>query len=450
MDIHAIPFQDKFIIYRPLRRLAFVGNRAMADLALRFAALPSGVLPEGDSRAISFLKSIGFAEPDQTPPAPVDPQAAFKPTSAALLMTGRCNLRCIYCYAGGGEKEALDLPLEAAISVIDQVYSNAVELGKPSFEVTFHGGGEPSLAWETLVEAAAYARSRGLPAKLQMVSNGVWNQAHREWVIANLDGLTISMDGGQATQDVQRPFPTGKGSFNPVMQTIRCLDQAKFSYNIRVTTTPERFRDLPEDVEFFCRETGCENIQVEPSFHSGRGPHHAPTPSLAADFSEAFLSAYDTARAAGRFMFYSGARPWLLTGSFCSAPLGSTLTINPHGEIVACYEITNPDHPLAEKSTFGQRDSFTGALQINEQRRSSFLNHIHNRQAACRDCFCYWHCAGDCYTRAFEIEQTEGQSPYARCAVNQTITTGLLLRAIADGDGVFHGDQIYLHKNGSR
>jgi uncharacterized protein len=450
MEIYTVPFQDKFIIYRPLRKLAFIGNRAMADLALRFAHLLSGALPEGDPQAISFLQSIGFAEPDPAPPVPVDPRADFKPTSAALLMTGRCNLRCIYCYAGGGEKEDLDLPLEAALSVIDQVYGNAVELGRPSFDVTFHGGGEPSLAWETLVAAAAYARTRDLPAKLQMVSNGVWNQVRREWVTANLDGLTISMDGGQTTQDVQRPFPTGKGSFEAVMQTIRYLDQAKFLYNIRVTTTPERFQNLPEDVAFFCSETGCQNIQVEPSFHSERGSHHAPTLSQAADFSEAFLAAYDIARAAGRFMYYSGARPWLLSGSFCSAPLGSTLTINPRGEIVACYEITNPDHPLSEKSTFGRRDSLTGALQVDEQRRSSFLNYIENRQAACRDCFCSWHCAGDCYTRAFEIERAEDQLPYARCTVNRAITSGLLLRAIADGEGVYRGEQIIRPQNGGR
>jgi len=33
MEVFVIAVEDKFIIYRPLRRLAFVGNEAMADLA---------------------------------------------------------------------------------------------------------------------------------------------------------------------------------------------------------------------------------------------------------------------------------------------------------------------------------------------------------------------------------------------------------------------------------
>ena len=34
--LYLIPFQDKYLIYRPLRGLLFLGNRAMADLAQRY------------------------------------------------------------------------------------------------------------------------------------------------------------------------------------------------------------------------------------------------------------------------------------------------------------------------------------------------------------------------------------------------------------------------------
>jgi uncharacterized protein len=440
MEIFAIPVQDKYIIYRPLRKLAFIGNRAMVDLAHQFASLPVGVQPEGNAQALDFLNSIGFSEPDMPSPAPVNLGGAFKPTSAALLMTGRCNLRCIYCYASGGEKESMDLPLHVATAVIDQVCRNAQELGKPFFEVTFHGGGEPSLAWDTVKAAAAYARSRELPAKLNMVSNGVWNRERCEWVAANLDGLTISMDGRQPTQDAQRPFPGGKGSFEAVMQTIRYLDQNNFKYGIRITSTPEYFSDLPGDVAFFCHETGCRNIQIEPCFESRRGAHQLPTQAQAEAFAQSFLAAYDIAKETGHFIYYSGARPWLLTGTFCSAPFGSSLTINPRGEIVACYEITDRSHPLAQKSTFGLYDEQANTLTVDIDQRKSFLTYLNDRRSVCRDCFCLWHCAGDCYTRALEIESEDGNMEYARCIVNRLITSGLLLRAIAASDGVYHGN----------
>ena len=442
METHLIPVQDKFIIYRPLLKLAFIGNRAMADLALQVADTQAGGKLQGPPEALAFLRSTGFTAPDPTPPPTLDPQAAFHPTSAALLMTGRCNLRCIYCYAHGGEKGGPDLPLPAATAVIDAVCANALALGQADFEVTFHGGGEPTLAWETLKAAAAYARRCKLPARLNLVSNGVWNQPQREWVVGNLDGLTISMDGGRETQDRQRPFPSGKGSFEAVMQTLGFLEQVRFGYGIRVTATPERFAELPADVDFFCRKTGCQSIHIEPAFASQRGAHHAPDPAQAQAFSEAFLAAYDIAHAAGRTLFYSGARPWLLSNSFCTAPLGGGLTVNPGGEIVACYEITDRDHPLAEASTFGRWGSDPVTLQVDENARRAFVQRIADRRAVCRDCFAYWHCAGDCYTRAFPVENALPGQPYARCAVNQAITAGLLLRYIAEGGGVYRGPAI--------
>jgi len=41
MEVFSIPVKDRFILYRPLLQLAFVGNQAMADLVLDFAAYKS-------------------------------------------------------------------------------------------------------------------------------------------------------------------------------------------------------------------------------------------------------------------------------------------------------------------------------------------------------------------------------------------------------------------------
>ena len=439
MEISITPVQDNYLIYRPLRKIAFIGNQAMVDLVLQLSKRSTGDLPQGDPEVLAFLNSIGFFRPDFQVPAAVNMEAGFTPTSAALLMTGRCNLRCVYCYASGGEKADADLPEEYACAAIDQVCNNAIALGRPEFDVTFHGGGEPSLAWKTMQTAAAYARSRTLPAQLSMVSNGIWSDVLLDWVTHNLDGVTISMDGRKNTQDAQRPYANGKGSFDAVMKTIQGLDRAGFNYHIRITSTPEYFKDLPGDVEFFCHETGCQNIQVEPCFHSKRGSHPIPSQQQADAFSEAFLSAYDIARETGHLLYYSGARPWILTRSFCSAPYGSALTINPAGEVVACYEITDAGHPLAQSSTFGQYDEQTSSFVIDQEKRKSFVSSLQQRSSLCKDCICFWHCAGDCYTRGIRVHSEDTSMPYARCAVNRQITLGLLMRAIAAGKGVFQG-----------
>ncbi|MBC8450505.1 MAG: radical SAM protein [Chloroflexi bacterium] len=437
MEIFSIPAEDKLILYRPLLRLACVGNRAMADLVLRLARQQESFSDTGvppPEEVMTFLRTIGFLKPDPSPPPP--PDLSYRPTTAVLLLTNRCNLRCTYCYASGGEGTVQDLPSELARVAIDHACQNARELGRPHFELTFHGGGEPVQAWEVLCKATAYARSKDLPCRISMVTNGVWTAHQREWILHNLDELSISFDGAQETQDRQRPFASGWGSFKAVMRTIEALDKARFSYGIRMTATvPWRGR-LPEDVRFICEETGCRVMQVEPAFNIRRGEHQGPTQEESETFADAFMDAFETAHRAGRRLTYSGARPWLLTRTFCTAPYAA-LIVNATGRLVTCYEIASESHLLAEMSTVGR--VVGSQITVDNQARDALLTCLEEKRATCRECFCYWHCAGDCYPRslASEASTPEGLSP--RCYMNREITARILLWYIMAGDGIWRG-----------
>jgi uncharacterized protein len=161
MEIYTIPLdgdggQGKFLVYRPLAGLAFVGNQAMAQLARNQAS--GRVIESGDaqSEARSFLQSIGFDQED--PPAPQEQERPFLPGMAVLLLTNQCQLRCTYCYAAAGEQPRQELPLEFGYAAIDQAFQNAKEMGNARYDVSFHGGGEPTYAWEALQSFIAYSR----------------------------------------------------------------------------------------------------------------------------------------------------------------------------------------------------------------------------------------------------------------------------------------------------
>jgi uncharacterized protein len=439
LEVFAVPIEGKFILYRPLRRLAFVGNQAMVDLALgltRHGASFSAA--EGAAEeAVAFLKAIGFLEPDPPPPLP---RTLYCPTTAVLLLTNRCNLRCAYCYARGGEGPVQDLSPTLARAVIDRVYGNAVKLGQPGFELTFHGGGEPVQAWETLREATRYARSKDRPCRISMVSNGVFSAAQREWLLANMDSFSISFDGRQATQDRQRPFASGKGSFRAVIRTLQALDRAKFPYGIRLTATSPWQDQLPDDVRFICTETACPAMQVEPAFNTRRGEHQGPTQEQGEAFVQAFMEAFEIASNAGRQLTYSGARPWLLTQVFCTAP-HSALIVNPAGKLVTCYEVADAQHPLAEMSTIGYLDG--EQICMDDRAMDAFWSCLDQKRAACQGCFCYWHCAGDCYTRAFAAARVAPQGKSPRCYMNREITARILLWYIMNGDGIWQGQGLH-------
>jgi uncharacterized protein len=434
MEIFTIPVEGKFILYRPRLHLAFVGNRAMADLVTTLASQESPSAAGVPEEVVTFLQTVGFLKPDPPPPPP--PDHSYRPTAAVLLLTNRCSLRCTYCYASGGEGPAKDLPLELAKVAIDYACQNATEMGWAHFELNLHGGGEPVQAWATLREATAYARSKDLPCRISMVTNGVWTASQREWILHNLDGLSISFDGRQETQDRQRPSASGRGSFKAVMRTIQALDKAGFSYGIRMTATAPWRGHLPEDVRFICEETGCPAIQAEPAFNTHRGEHQGPTWEESEAFVDAFMEAFEIAHQADRRLTYSGARPWLLASSFCTAPYGA-LIVNPAGNLVACYEVTDQSHPLVEMSTVGH--VVDSRIVIDHQARKALLTYLEEKRATCQDCFCYWHCAGDCYTRSFYAQAGGRPGANPRCGMNQKITARILLWYIMAGDGVWQG-----------
>ena len=425
-SLYLIPFQGKYLIYRPLRGLLFLGNRAMADCAEKYCGTHDRASLADEPEVLDFFDRCGFTQPD--PPEPSEPNLKeFMPASAALLMSNRCSLRCIYCYANGGETNNLDLDPAIGRAAIDMVSENARKLGRDHFSVTFHGGGEPTVHWNALTELAAYARQKQIPAELYIVTNGVWNEDRGKWLMEHIDGMTISMDGGAETQNLQRPAPGGKPSFEKVMRSVDQLSNAGYPFNIRMTVIPERFEKLPEDVHFLCEHTGCREIQAEPAFYEVRGAHSKAYHEQGQRFVKAFLEAWEIAMTCGKFLYYSGARPETVTSMFCEAPLGESLTVNPLGQVTGCYETTGRDGQCG--GVFGHADA--SGITIDEESRLEQMNMILHRRDRCGDCFCYYHCAGDCFTRGTPAET--GAWPYNRCEINRAITLELMLRRLARG-----------------
>ncbi len=438
MPLHTIPYQEKFIIYRPLLRLAFIGNQAMATLCTKVYSNPSVAPGKEEQQAYDFLKSLGFLEKDTPFPRSTDEKDDFKPTICVLFPTNACNLRCIYCYAHGGDNKPETLPLELAFAAIDRVYQNAREQGQDRFTLCLHGGGEPTVAWQCLQGCVAYARQKELTASINLTSNGVWTNAQRHWLLNNIDEISLSFDGPAAIQNRQRPLRTGGDSHDTVMTAIREIDSLGKSYGIRITITDDSIDRIPEIVEYICQETNAQTMQVEPAFNHGRARLDNIALAQNDNFAQAFLAGYDIASQHKRHMYYSGARPWILTNRFCEA-FSKALIVGPDGFVTSCYEVCSRNHELADDFIFGNMN-MAGTLSLIPRTRQNFLARIEERKETCQDCFCYYHCAGDCPSKTFSSETGGHLLHGSRCDLNRTITKELIVRAIFEGNGIWRGN----------
>lgn len=425
MQCYIVPFQGQFIVYRPLRRLAVILNEAGAHYAQSRLA---GRQPMAGHPVEQHLMQVGFFEPGEAEPQPWKPPTPHRPAMAVLLMTSACNLRCTYCYAHGGQTSSIAMEMPLARKVIDTAADNATARGQGHFGLTFHGGGEPTANWDVLQGSVEHARSKGLRCNISMSSNGVWTERQRRFIIDQFNNLSISFDGLPEVQDAQRPRADGQGSFQAVMQSIRALDSAGARYGLRLTASPKAFDLFAQSIAMLCQETRCPEFQVEPAFSNERGEHSDPTPQQAEAFIRVFMDAYAVAQSYGRQLLYSGARPGTLTTAFCQAS-ADALVVTPEGDIVTCYEVHDRRHRLVEHFVVGQ--ATPDAIQPDPQRLEQFVAMQSQRRARCTECFCYWHCAGDCATRC----AGPPNNGRGRCEVNRGITRELLAWHVLENQG---------------
>jgi uncharacterized protein len=425
-DTYFIPYLDKYIIYQPLNHLAFIGNSAMKCL-VEDLLNGSKVNPIENKNALEFLYAHGIFNTfdcETTPPGFND----YNPTVCVLCLTSDCNFRCSYCFANGGEVEKTELSLEIGKRAIDLVHKNAVDTGAPFFEVSFHGGGEPTLPFQKLKRLTEYARAKESPSSVELTSNGYWNREMTWWIISNINKLTLSFDGVSDVQNRQRPLKNGEPSFDRIMSNIQLLDEAQVHYGIRLTVTNESVHSLHQNIEFLCRESDCATFQVEPAFAAGRALSNRQFIEDTGLFVKMILTAYDTASYYGRHLYYSGARPWVITNRFCEAH-DTALVVTPTHNLSSCYEISGTEHPLAGAFHFGKLP-VDGKPEIDVSKRTEFRKKIEERRKLCETCFCFWHCAGDCPAKTMRPEDFDNTTFSVRCDVNREITKELILRNI--------------------
>lgn len=358
-EVFLIPLENgAHLVYAPLRQAAFVANAKAVNF---LADLQAGIFDRSadpDGSLVEFLRRLEIldAGPEELPLAVFggDPE----PTSVTLFLTTACNLRCTYCYAMAGETPVRVMKLDVAKRGIDFVATNAKRKGDGLFEIAYHGGGEPTVNWRTLTGSLEYAREQaerlGLGLSATTATNGVVAPKKLDWMIANLDGASVSFDGLPEVHDTHRPTVSGTGSSGRVIETLRRFDEVNFPYGVRMTVAADQIPSLVESVEFVCANFNTTRIQVEPAYQIGR---YSDAPTAETDeFIAAFRAAQARAVSYGRDLYFSAARVGTLTNHFCGVSQDS-FCLSPDGNVSGCYEVFSEDNAWADVFFYGRPDN---------------------------------------------------------------------------------------------
>ena len=424
-DLFLLPYEaGKYCLYAPLKRYLAVVNAKAAEAVRKFQkAGEKGLSPE-ENKIVAKFKTDGILTAECPRPPLFPDNYAFRPFEVTLFLTSRCNLRCRYCYADAGHK-TIDMPWPVARAAIDLAAENAGWLGHTSFCVGFHGGGEPTLAWSMLIRCVAYAREKadlmGLDVSFFAATNGFLSKTQRTYMAEHFSNINVSLDGPRDIQDYNRPTIGQQGSYQTVRDTLTYFNDVGLDFGIRTTVTRASVGRMTEIVEDLRSRFRFIYLQMEPVWLCGRCVHSEDPPPADDLFIENFIRAFKRGQELGIQVSYSGARLDTLTSKFCAAP-GDSFTVLPEGIVTSCYEVTEPSDPKAAIFHFGSFNPATGKFEFDFDRLEALRQLTVDKLPFCEDCFCKWHCAGDCLSKAFDLSQSFQHSGSIRCKINRALT----------------------------
>lgn len=169
------------------------------------------------------------------------------PLFASYNVTGRCNMRCLFCEWWKTDKP--ELPTKKALAAIDA----ACSLGVPFFDLS---GGEPLLR-KDLSALANRAASHG--CLVSMNTNGtLLNEKRLSEMSDVLDLVVVSLDGPKDVHDKIRGVP---GTYDKAIEAIRLLKAHGIKVGINSVATPWNIDVLSSFIEELRNQVDFAQIQ---------------------------------------------------------------------------------------------------------------------------------------------------------------------------------------------
>ena len=354
----------------------------------------------------------------QPAPAPIDP-ANIPLGTLVLEVAQACNLRCAYCYAGGGSYGGAPRLMrpELARRAARHLVESSGDLPQVTL-VLF--GGEPLLNLSALraavLEAEAAARETGKRLVVSLTTNGTrFTPTLLDFLREHRVGITVSIDGPPDIHDANRRYAGGRdrGTYADVVEGLKLLrTHTSRPPAARVTLTPGQWSRIPEVFEHVLG-LGFLEVGIAPvsPVTAGLLPTTEQDEALFAGLS-LLARRFRQEAAEGRVLPFSNLLDLLarlhvgrVKGSPCGAGLGY-LAADAEGRFFLCHRLAGED-----EFQVGNLDAGIDHAKI----RACLADQAASRAQACRACWARSLCAGGCHYENHLRETQLGLPPGGSC-----------------------------------
>ena len=193
-------------------------------------------------------------------------KASSRPLRIVFCPSYQCNLRCIYCFQ-------TDLPSNPnkfmSAKILDDSINAAKELSKEksgkvdSIELF---GGEPLLLKNQPALKKIFKFAQEKDAPITIVTNGVMAKDFIDILLPvkeKIRMLQITVDGPAEIHDKRRIFPSGKGSFAKISESIDTLLKNNIHVNVRVNIDNTNIDYLPGFYEYITKKNWLKHPDLK-------------------------------------------------------------------------------------------------------------------------------------------------------------------------------------------
>jgi uncharacterized protein len=166
---------------------------------------------------------------------------------ATVVLNLDCNLNCSYCYEEGFRHEQY-MTDETAELLIETVIRDYMAKGN-NVSFTFYGG-EALLSTDLIrkisVALKDAAQAHGVQYIFGMVTNGTLlsREIAESLIPLGFQGAKFTLDGPREIHDTQRPFTSGAGSFDAIVNNMAALGGV-IDIRLGGNFYPHNYRDYP-------------------------------------------------------------------------------------------------------------------------------------------------------------------------------------------------------------
>ena len=383
LEYYIIPYKKNYLIYFPLKGIISSVNKEFIKN-----------IDNNDNLIMNFFKIIK----NRSDAKILEPDDFIN--RITLELTSVCNLRCIYCYANGGNRPKT-MNWKMAKAGIGWAINKCEE---KTFSINFYGSGEPLLAFPMMKKSYEYAKEKcdkkSIKLTVQCTTNGTLiTEDIAKWFKKVNMKLKISFDGIEELQNKQRPFRDGSQSYPVLKKSIILLNKYKINYATVVCITKDSLFKMSQIVNNL-HSLNVKSVVFSRIEETGRCKE---TGTGSPDFVKFWREYEKASKLAKKYKMMinnnSPYKPGVKTKSgelcdyYCKA-CGHAFNVTARGFITSCFVVTDKNKSFSDAFFYGKIGG--GKVKIDRKKLEYLRNRRVNNMLKCKDCYAKYFCRGGC------------------------------------------------------